>query len=630
MSTSPFRGEVAVLDVSDPEAPIEITRITTGGAPQRFTIRGSTLYLAAGSVTFRAYDIEDPRDTTQIGSYLGSGFGYAVDVIDDLGYVASGVAGLDIIQLDLPRPVRLGIADTPGEARDVLIRDGLAFIADGLAGLSVVDVSDPANPTLITSVDTPALARGIALGDNHAFVADGRETPDSGGGVEIFDISTPTAPVLVASYIPDLTVVDVRVEDDTLYAATDAGRIDIVDVSDPSNPRLLGQYSSVARLGAIDVEEGLVYAATLTAGFQILDIRKPASSPLVGVAEFDEGLSQTVFDGQMAYAVSRDTGIRIFDLSDPEQPVERATLAIDDLEGGVAIDGQTLYVSSASFATSSFSIIAVDVSDSSNPIVINETPSAAVVLDLVARDGVLYAPSASEGLIIYDTSDPGNLEVLSDVDVELVTRIALDGSIAYAKGGDTFDDARVFAIDVADPTAPSVLGQATVDGFANDLEVVGPGAVATVGERFSIINFEDPASPFVANVVDQPTGSFQALARRGNLLLAAGGGPAVYDVREPFDPRPVGRFAIERGTSRVSFLGEFGAANGLDGRIYIVDLEDCCPADLDGDGVATVFDFLAFQNLFQDEDPRADLDGDGSFTLFDFLAFQDVFDAGCP
>jgi len=56
---------------------------------------------------------------------------------------------------------------------------------------------------------------------------------------------------------------------------------------------------------------------------------------------------------------------------------------------------------------------------------------------------------------------------------------------------------------------------------------------------------------------------------------------------------------------------------------------DDCPADLDGDGELTLFDFLAFQNLFDAMDPRADFDGDGAFTLFDFLAFQNEFDAGC-
>ena len=54
-----------------------------------------------------------------------------------------------------------------------------------------------------------------------------------------------------------------------------------------------------------------------------------------------------------------------------------------------------------------------------------------------------------------------------------------------------------------------------------------------------------------------------------------------------------------------------------------------CPADFDGDGELTIFDFLAFQNAFDAMDPLADFDGDGELTIFDFLAFQNAFDAGC-
>ena len=54
-----------------------------------------------------------------------------------------------------------------------------------------------------------------------------------------------------------------------------------------------------------------------------------------------------------------------------------------------------------------------------------------------------------------------------------------------------------------------------------------------------------------------------------------------------------------------------------------------CPADLDGDGELTLFDFLQFQNFFASGDLRADFDGDGSLTLFDFLEFQNQFAIGC-
>ena len=54
-----------------------------------------------------------------------------------------------------------------------------------------------------------------------------------------------------------------------------------------------------------------------------------------------------------------------------------------------------------------------------------------------------------------------------------------------------------------------------------------------------------------------------------------------------------------------------------------------CRVDLDGDGALTIFDFLAYQNLFDAGDLAADFDGDGALTIFDFLVFQNEFDAGC-
>ncbi len=71
-----------------------------------------------------------------------------------------------------------------------------------------------------------------------------------------------------------------------------------------------------------------------------------------------------------------------------------------------------------------------------------------------------------------------------------------------------------------------------------------------------------------------------------------------------------------------------GVRDGSLGHAFLLIPIACAP-DIDGDGQLTIFDFLAFQNLFQDGDPAADFDGDGELTIFDFLAFQNAFDAGC-
>ena len=110
---------------------------------------------------------------------------------------------------------------------------------------------------------------------------------------------------------------------------------------------------------------------------------------------------------------------------------------------------------------------------------------------------------------------------------------------------------------------------------------------------------------------------------------------AVLDPFDDFraDPAPTDDF-IE-WTPSADDAGEYFYSchiifhTGMVGAIR-VEAGASCRADLDGDGSLTLFDFLAFQNLFDSGDLMADFDGDGSLTLFDFLAFQNEFDTGCP
>ncbi len=60
------------------------------------------------------------------------------------------------------------------------------------------------------------------------------------------------------------------------------------------------------------------------------------------------------------------------------------------------------------------------------------------------------------------------------------------------------------------------------------------------------------------------------------------------------------------------------------------ECESLCPADCDGDGELSIFDFLCFQTAFDAREPIADCTGDGAFDIFDFLCFQTAFMDGCP
>jgi hypothetical protein len=70
--------------------------------------------------------------------------------------------------------------------------------------------------------------------------------------------------------------------------------------------------------------------------------------------------------------------------------------------------------------------------------------------------------------------------------------------------------------------------------------------------------------------------------------------------------------------------GTFVAQNQIEWLLF-------CPADLDGDGELTVFDFFEFQNRFDSGGASgfADFCYDGVMDVFDFLEYLNLFEAGC-
>ncbi len=150
-----------------------------------------------------------------------------------------------------------------------------------------------------------------------------------------------------------------------------------------------------------------------------------------------------------------------------------------------------------------------------------------------------------------------------------------------------------------------------------DLELVAPGVDVLSTTSNSDTSYDEfsgtsMASPHAAGVA--------ALIIAAGIEDTNGNGRINDEVRQRMIDT-----AIDLGPA--GFDTSFG--HGLVNAEGALGLEPSCPADFDGDGELTIFDFLAFQTAFGDGDIAADLTGEGVLDIFDFLEFQNLFVAGC-
>ncbi|NRA56778.1 MAG: hypothetical protein HRU13_01480 [Phycisphaerales bacterium] len=191
--------------------------------------------------------------------------------------------------------------------------------------------------------------------------------------------------------------------------------------------------------------------------------------------------------------------------------------------------------------------------------------------------------------------------------------------------------------DVSRSSAPDTIDPATRYRYEVSGMVQGRGVV--LGSLFpqptpladALESLAPGSSDFLTGEIDNPDGThpFQVLGEtfegEETLVGITVRFAATFDAGIGADN--VAFFNIRDVELSPSFL--VGSLRFTEGAAVIERIGFDCRADIDGDGSLTIFDFLAFQNLFDAGDPAADFDGDGQFTLFDFLEFQNEFDAGC-
>ncbi|MBW8874728.1 MAG: hypothetical protein JF614_07160 [Acidobacteria bacterium] len=281
------------------------------------------------------------------------GFANGVDVASPYAYVASGRAGLVVVDASNPQaPFVAATLALPGNANAVKVAGGYAHVAAGSAGLVIVDVRNPRSPAVAGRIDTPGDATDLVLRDGRAYVADGAS------GLFIADVSNPAAPLRLGSIPTAGTARGVDTDGRLTVVAEDFAGLEVIDVSDPAAPFLLGSTATrpdgSSHAAAVVLRGHYAYVADGASfnlgGLRTVDLSEPGTPVVVGASSDSFSLTSLVLDGPIALAadVFFVNAVPIFNVGgttpafSAEVDFSQAPSFRDDNGNGVAIDNAGL------------------------------------------------------------------------------------------------------------------------------------------------------------------------------------------------------------------------------------------------------------------------------------------------
>ena len=164
--------EVRIYDVHDPSNPTVLAQIQTPRHAGDSDMADGLLYFVSSSILF-IYDVTEPTTPTLVGQTTACLGALNVEYSDGFVYLASGRFGLLIVDVrDPSNPQLISTIDLPGEVADVTIKGTTAYASytANARGVAAVDISDPFNPIIRGTVDLPSATHSIALADNNTLL----------------------------------------------------------------------------------------------------------------------------------------------------------------------------------------------------------------------------------------------------------------------------------------------------------------------------------------------------------------------------------------------------------------------------------------------------------------------------
>jgi hypothetical protein len=330
--------------------------------------------------------------------------------------------------IDVSNPANPAIISqtlAPGDGYGIWVSEpyGHAYAADGWTGLHVYDISDPVHPALDTTLFGASTAYDVKVQDSLVFLADGW------AGMKVISLSDPASPTQIGSLDTTGWVLDcqaVGVKDSFAYLRWDAtGAFASVDVSDPRHPTIAGRATPLSNwVRGIVVRDSLAYVVK-DYKFETYNIAKPRNLRLVGHCDLPDDAFGLCMKDSLAYVANQYAGLTILNVADPSGPFIVGSLSLSSWANGVSVKDTIAYV-----ATVERGVRVISVSNPSVPVEIASYMS--VDLRDICSSG-RFAYVGGNNLFVLDISDPLHPVEIGHYDTpDWVQRVRVDSAFIYA------------------------------------------------------------------------------------------------------------------------------------------------------------------------------------------------------
>ncbi|UCC80298.1 MAG: hypothetical protein JSW64_02755 [Candidatus Zixiibacteriota bacterium] len=501
-------------------------------------------------------DVSDPTSPVWIGQYYISNDYYywrqkvtgRISVSGGYAFIASDTVGLVILNVQDPHNPTLA-STILDQAWHVHVDGNYAYVAAGSFGLKIINITDPSSPAIVGSYGSTAY--GYIFADSN-YVYFSSESQD----LQIIDVSDPTSPVLVGLFDTEGSSV-VFVAGNRLYTIYNG--ISILDITDRSNPTLLSTYAQAGTVTDLYEKDNYLYAAD-TYGLMVFDVSNPSNPVYCGLENAILHCNGLDIEGELAFTgpqwYNASHGLAVIDISNPLEPTKTG-----EYESYPEVE--FLYVSDthAYVVHRDIGLSIVDITDPSSPIVESFLAMNGEAQGVYGYGDYVYVADGYAGLEIVDVQEPENPIIVGNYHPgtrSYFSEVFIADSLAYV--ANTISPRRMTILDLSDPINPAVLGEYYVPGRPFLICVEGNYAYLSMESvGLHIIDVTDPTTPvFAGEFNENAPSSIWGMDVRGDYLyIAQMYSLKIIDVSDPTNPIKVASSHAGNSVNGVVLSGNY-------------------------------------------------------------------------